>query len=68
MMDTKTGYWRMFNALGKFIGVCFVLGGGVVMLFGASQRDWLIGVSGFIVAVLGVLLTLARPYRPDTKD
>lgn len=68
MADTRTGFWKILNALGKFVGVCFILGGVVVLLFGAAQRDWLIGAPGFVVAALGVLLTLARPYRPDTKD
>jgi 1,4-dihydroxy-2-naphthoate octaprenyltransferase len=68
MADTRTGHWKIFNALGKFIGVCFIFGGVVVLIFGAAQRDWLIGVPGLVVAVLGILLTLARPYRPDLKE
>jgi hypothetical protein len=68
MADTQTGYWKFFNALGKLVGVCFILGGIVILVFGATQRDWLIGVPGLIVAALGVLLLLARPYRPDSND
>ena len=68
MADTRTGYWKVFNTLGKVVGVGFILVGVVVLISGAVQRDWLIGVAGFVVALLGVLLMLARPYRPDIKD
>jgi len=68
MANTSTGYWKLLNALGKFAGICFILGGVAVLVFGAAQRDWLIGIPGFVVTVLGVLLTLARAYRPHAKD
>jgi uncharacterized membrane protein len=68
MADTITRYWKIFSALGKFVGVCFIVAGVAVLIFGPAQRVWLIGVTGFVVAALGALLTLARPYRQDTKD
>ena len=68
MADTKTTYWKYFNALGRVVGVGFVLVGAVILIYGAVQRDWLIAVPGFVIAVLGILLMLARPYRSDTKE
>ena len=68
MAGTKTIYWKFFNAAGRIVAVGFVLGGAVILIYGAVQRDWLIAVPGFVVAVLGMLLMLARPYRPDTKE
>ncbi len=52
-MNAKTRYWTMFNVLGRVVGLGFVVAGAVVLVFGATQRDWLIGISGSVVAVLG---------------
>ena len=58
---------RIVNTLGKVVGIGFTFGGAIMLIYGASQREWLIAVPSFIVVVLGVLLLLARPYRPDLK-
>ena len=67
MADYEKSHWAVFNALGKFVGVCFTLVGVVVLIYGVAQRDWLFAVPGLVVTALGVLLTLARPYRPDNQ-
>jgi len=68
MADTKTTYWKFFNAAGRAVGVGFVLVGAGILIYGVVQRDWLFAVPGFVIAVLGMLLMLARPYRPATKE
>jgi hypothetical protein len=62
----RTGYWKILNAFGKVVGIGFILVGAVIVIYGMTQRDWLIGVPALVLAVLGVLLTLARPSRPET--
>ncbi|MEY2466911.1 MAG: hypothetical protein QOD03_1432, partial [Verrucomicrobiota bacterium] len=56
-----------FNLLGRVVGVGFVLIGSLFFLLGAVHGDWIMGSAGFLVAGLGVLLVLAKPYRPKSK-
>lgn len=67
MSNFKTIYWKIFNALGRVVGVGFILVGVIGFISGLVQRDGLIAVPALIVAVLGVLLLFARPYSPDSK-
>jgi hypothetical protein len=64
MVDYRTAHSKIVNALGRVVGVGFVLVGAVVGIFGIVRQGWLIPVPGLVVAVLGVLMMLARPYRP----
>ena len=66
-MNARTRYWRTFNALGRVVGLGFLAAGTVILIFGVAQRDWLIAIPGLVVATLGVFVSFARPYRPDTK-
>jgi hypothetical protein len=68
MPDTKSPYWKIFNALGRFVGAVFILVGSVILVSGAVQRDWIIASSGFVFVVLGVLLLFARPSYPDATN
>jgi hypothetical protein len=60
-------FWKIFNALGRFVGLGFLVVGSILALWGLEQREWLIAVPGIVVAILGCLLLVARPYRPDRK-
>jgi hypothetical protein len=63
----ETTYWKGFNALGRAIAVAFVIGGLAVGSWSFTTKDWLATSAGFIVATCGVLLFVARPFRPDLK-
>lgn len=63
MQNWRTTYWNLFNTLGRVVGVCFALVGLGFAVSGIMQRDWLVLGIGSVVAVLGVLLVVARPYR-----
>jgi hypothetical protein len=67
MSDFKTTYWKIFNTLGRVIGVGFVLVGLIIFTFGLAQGDALIAVPALIIGVFGVLLICARPSSPDSK-
>jgi uncharacterized membrane protein YhhN len=68
MSDWKKTYWKLFNLAGRFVGVCFFLGGVVFIIYGVSAGGALFVIPGLVVAVLGVLLFIARPYRPQSSD
>ena len=64
----KTTYGKRFNALGRFVGLLFLVVG-VICFFSAMAQDDAVGtVFAAIVAALGVLLLYAKPYRPDLRD
>jgi hypothetical protein len=64
----RTTYWKRFNALGRFVGVWFIVIGGIVFLYALSQGDWLAICFTALGPAFGVLLLCARPYRPDLRD
>jgi uncharacterized membrane protein HdeD (DUF308 family) len=68
MADTQKSYWKLFNVLGRFVGVCFALAGVIFVILGAAQQDSLIAAVGLVVAVLGVLMVCAKPSRPHGKS
>jgi hypothetical protein len=68
MSEERTTHWKISNALGRVIGLGFVLVGLLVSFSGGVQRDRLTAVVGVLVAVLGILLLLARPGRTGTKE
>jgi hypothetical protein len=63
MADSQKTYWSFFNLAGRFIGVCFGLIGLVFVIYGAASGGAVYLVPGLVVAVLGALLLMAKPYR-----
>ena len=68
MSDWQKTYLKLFNLAGRFVGVCFFLGGVVFIIYGVAAGGALFVIPGLVVAVLGVLLFIARPYRPQSSD
>jgi len=68
MSDQRTTHWKIFNAMGRVIGLGFVLVGVLISFSGAVQRDGLTAMIGVLTAVLGTLLLLARPSQPGAKE
>lgn len=68
MTDYEKKHWQVFNALGKIVGAGFALVGGIFAISGLVQTDGLIAVIGLVVAVLGILLLLAKPSRPGSDS
>ena len=67
MTNWRTTYWNVFNAAGRLVGASFTVVGLIIGGYGVSQSDWLIAASGSIVAVLGVVLLVGKPYRPPGR-
>jgi heme/copper-type cytochrome/quinol oxidase subunit 2 len=77
MPKNTNGYWGFVNAVGKVIGCGFVLVGtilamwGIKTIIGTSRYDsteiTIVILSAIVVIVLGVLLLMARPYRPNEE-
>jgi hypothetical protein len=65
MSDWRKTYWQGFNIAGRLVGTGFVIVGGICFLYAISQGDVLAMVMTAVVAVLGILLIFAKPYRPD---
>jgi hypothetical protein len=63
MKDYEKNHWKVFNALGKVVGVLFAFGGGFTAISGLVNKDGLMAVMSLVVAVLGILLLLAKPSR-----
>ncbi len=68
MSDSRKGRLVLFNFLGRFVGGWFVFGGVVFVIYGFASGGAEFVVPGLVVGVLGVLLILAKPYRPDLDD
>jgi hypothetical protein len=68
MSDWRKIYWQSFNVAGRLVGACFVLVGAIFVIYGMTSGGAMFAVPGLVVAVLGVLLVCARPYRPDLHD
>ena len=67
MSDWQPTRLRFFNFAGRFVGVGFIIVGGICFLYALSQGDVLAIVMIAIVPVLGILLLCAKPYRPDVR-
>jgi sugar phosphate permease len=67
MSDWRKTYWQGFNIAGKIVGVLFALFGIIFIVYGATSGGATFVIPGLIVAVLGILLVCARPYRPDER-
>lgn len=76
MHNWRSIYWKLFNVLGRIVGVLFFAVGLTIGIYGfvslrSSQiqpfEAWLMIVLSLIVAVLGFLLIIARPYRPENS-
>jgi hypothetical protein len=57
--------YKTFNILGRIIGVLFAVFGMIGAIYGAGQRDGLIVVVCLVVAVLGVLMVIAKPRSKE---
>jgi hypothetical protein len=68
MSDWRTYYWRSFNVLGRFVGIWFIVLGGILFFYALSQGDWLAICFTALGPIFGVLLLCAKPYRPDLHD
>ena len=68
MSDIQNTYWSVFNLLGKVVGLCFALVGIISIIYGIASGGALYVVPGLVVGALGVLLFLAKPYRPSSDD
>jgi hypothetical protein len=68
MSSPQKGHWVLFNFLGRFVGAWFVFGGVVFVIYGFASGGAEFVIPGLVVGVLGVLLILAKPYRPDPDD
>jgi hypothetical protein len=52
---------RIFNTLGRVVGIGFIFIGSIIAISGATQKDWLIAGAGLTTCILGILLLLAKP-------
>jgi membrane-bound ClpP family serine protease len=68
MSDWRRTYWQSFNIVGRIVGVLFALVGAIFIIYGLSGGGAVFAIPGLVVAVLGVLLFFAKPYRPDLRD
>jgi hypothetical protein len=68
MADWRKTYWQIFNFAGRAVGALFTLVGVVFVIYGVTAGGALYVVTGLVVAVLGILLICARPYRPEPRD
>ena len=63
---------NLFNFLGRLVGVVFFIGGSFMGIYGLTHSNqdnpWFMILLAFIVAVLGLLLIFARPYKPNRND
>jgi hypothetical protein len=62
----------LFNFLGKVVGIIFFVGCSFGGIYQLKHRDpevpgFMIALL-FIVAILGLLMVFARPYKPDDDD
>ncbi len=76
MVKWKSIYWKLFNIAGRIVGSLFFIVGltmdtyGLISLREASPKiqsfeAWIMIVAAFVVAILGFLLMIARPYQPE---
>jgi hypothetical protein len=68
MSDRRTTHWRFFNFAGRLVGAWFVFGGVIFIIYGFASGGVEFVITGLVVGVLGVLLILAKPYRPNLHD
>ena len=68
MSDSKKGHWSVFNFLGRLVGAWFIFGGIIFIIYGFASGGAEFVIPGLVIGVLGVLLILAKPYRPDLDD
>jgi hypothetical protein len=68
MSDRRTTHWQFFNFAGRLVGAWFVFGGVIFIIYGFASGGAEFVIPGLVVGVLGVLLILAKPYRPDLDD
>jgi len=73
MQNWRNIYWKLFNFLARIVGVLFLAVGLTICIYTVialrnSQLQpfdaWVMIISTFVVAVLGLLLIIARPYKP----
>jgi uncharacterized membrane protein HdeD (DUF308 family) len=62
----------LFNFLARVVGIIFFIGGCTMGIYGLTHHNndnpWFMIVLAFILAILGLLMVFARPYRPDNDD
>lgn len=70
----NSGYWKLFNALGRIVGFLFFIGGLIIGIYGLillrnPQTDaWLIIIISSVTVVLGILVMKAKPYQPRDSE
>jgi hypothetical protein len=83
MSDWRKTYWQRLTAIGRVVGLCFVLAGGLFTFWGLSlvsdskatidvngvpnSDPWIKAITlvmGLVVCGLGVILLVARPFKP----
>jgi peptidoglycan biosynthesis protein MviN/MurJ (putative lipid II flippase) len=65
MKYSQSLHWKIFNVLGRIVGVGFVIGGLILAIYGLVSHDWLGVLMPSIMAILGILLIKAKPYKPN---
>jgi hypothetical protein len=67
---------RLFNILGRIVGIVFLIGGLIISICGLASFSnpqvnsldaWLMFLLPLLVAFLGFLLIKARPYRSESS-
>jgi cytochrome c biogenesis protein CcdA len=71
----NSNYWKFFNALGRVVGLLFLMVGLIMLIYGLTllknqQTDaWLIIIVSSVTAVLGIFVMVAKPYQSkDTES
>ena len=77
MKNWRSAYWKFFNASGRIIGLIFFVGGlvegacGLILLQNhriPNTDAWIMVIFSFIVAILGILVVIARPHKPEGTE
>lgn len=76
MENRRPVHTKLFNVLGRIVGIVFLIGGFSMSMFGLASFSnpktdsldaWLIFLMPLLVAFLGFLLIKAKPYEPESS-
>ena len=68
MSGSRKIYWQRLHVMGQVVGLCFVVGGGIVFLYALSQGDWLVICFTALGPIIGILLLCGIPFRSRFQD